>query len=241
MKPKDLKPPFSWESRYVLLEDKVFYIPERYDCSSFAFPGGETIFGNQNPVYIEYCSGNGDWIIDQAQANPDANWVAIEKRFDRVRKIWSKRENLGIKNLLVTCSMAQTVTKEFIPEGSISKIFVNFPDPWPKDRHAKHRLFQPPFIEELYSILKDKGELIGVTDDPDYIQQILEVVIGHGGLESKFEKPYTKEAWPIEGRDENKSGESGYGKTSYFEALWSRLGRRFYFYRFEKQKELASL
>jgi len=234
MKPKDLKPPFSWESRYVLLEDKVFYIPERYDYAHFTFPGWEAIFGNNNPVYIEYCSGNGDWIIDQALASPQVNWVAVEKRFDRVRKIWSKRENLGIKNLLVTCSMAQTVTNEFIPKGSISKIFVNFPDPWPKDRHAKHRLFQPPFMKMVYGALKEGGELIGVTDDPDYIQQILEVVTGHGGLHSQFEAPYTKEAWPEEGEDK------GYGKTSYFQALWSRLGRRFYFYRFEKQKELAS-
>lgn len=228
MKPKDLKPPFSWETRRVTLEDRVLCIPERLDYSSFSFPGWESIFGNSNPVSIEFCSGNGDWIIDQALKFPERNWVAVEKRFDRVRKIWSKRENLGASNVLVVCSMAQTFADAFVPKGSIAQVFVNFPDPWPKDRHAKHRLYQAPFVSMLHELLTDEGDVIGVTDDKPYMEQILHELMQHGGFSPQFEAPYIRSEWPS-------NGEGSYGKTSYFEALWTRLGRSLNFYHFKKK------
>jgi tRNA (guanine-N7-)-methyltransferase len=228
MKPKDLKPPFSWETRRVTLEDRVLCIPERIDFSTCSFPGWKSIFENDHPVAIEFCSGNGDWIIDQALKFPERNWVAVEKRFDRVRKIWSKRENLGAKNVLIVCSMAQTFASQFVPIKSTAQVFVNFPDPWPKDRHAKHRLYQAPFVNMVYSLLKDEGDLIGVTDDKPYMEQILSEVMEHGGFTPQFEAPYTRPQWPCEEDD-------SYGKTSYFEALWTRLGRSLNFYHFKKR------
>jgi tRNA (guanine-N7-)-methyltransferase len=214
MKPKDLKPPFSWKSRRVVWEDKLLFVPERIEYTEaepLTFAG---------PVYIEYCSGNGDWIIEKALANPDVEWIAIEKRFDRVRKIWSKRENHSIKNLTIACGMAQTITTHFLVEGSIERIYINFPDPWPKDRHAKHRIFQGPFIEDMARVLKPGGRLIAATDDAPYSEQIAHEVLQSNHFTSLFDPPIQTD-WPAYG-------------DSYFHDLWRELGRTIHFFNFER-------
>lgn len=220
MKPKDLKPPFSWSSRRVICENRLLFVPERleYNEGPVAFP---EIFKNSHPLHIEYCSGNGDWIIEKAEAHPEINWLAVEKRFDRVRKIWSKRENRGIGNLMVACGKAETITEHFIGEETADRLFINFPDPWPKDRHAKHRIFQEPFIEQMARILKKQGDLICVTDDPAYSEQIVKEVLGNSRFESVFEPPM-QASWPEYG-------------ASYFHDLWLKLGRTISFFHFRKK------
>jgi len=212
MKPKDLKPPFSWKERRVLFEGSVLYVPERLSYEKLELPKFN---------HIEYCSGNGDWIIEKAEESPDIQWLAVEKRFDRVRKIWSKRENKSIKNLTIACGKAETITKHFLKSGSVEKIFINFPDPWPKDRHAKHRIFQQPFIEQMARILAPGGELICATDDVDYSGQILAEVLGSKQFTSLFDPPIQSKC-------------PGYG-GSYFRDLWERLGRQIAFFHFKKE------
>ena len=145
MKPKQLKPPCSWEDRRVILDDGILFVPDYFDAyDSFTFPGWDSpeVFGTQRPVHVEFCSGNGTWIAEKAQQHPDVNWVAIEIRFDRVRKIWSKKKNLGLDNLFVVCGEGLRSSHHYFPEGSVDTVYVNFPDPWPKKRHAKHRSYQ---------------------------------------------------------------------------------------------------
>jgi len=149
MKPKDLKYPFPWEDRGVIVQDRVWYVPEYYDdYERFTFPGWAhpDLFGNNNPINLEYCSGNGTWIANKAIAEPHLNWVAIEKKFARVQKIWSKISNLGLNNLLVIHGEGYNVTSCYLPDASIREIYINFPDPWPKNRHAKNRLIKGPFV-----------------------------------------------------------------------------------------------
>jgi tRNA (guanine-N7-)-methyltransferase len=83
MKPEDLKAPFTWNARKVMIEDRILYIPTRCETyDDFSFPGWSApdLFGNDNPVHIEYCSGNGAWIAEKAVGNPNINWVAVEKK-----------------------------------------------------------------------------------------------------------------------------------------------------------------
>jgi len=224
MKPNDLKPPFKWSERYILLKDGILYLPGYYDCSSYKFPiwSHEDIFGNQNPVYIEYCSGNGQWIIEQAQKNPHINWVALEKRFDRVRKIWSKRDNLAIKNLFIVCGEAQPFAKHLVAGESVDGIYVNFPDPWPKDKHAKHRIIQSDFVSDCAETMKSGASMVLVTDDDTYRDQMLDVVSSHEVLQSEYPEPYY-----IQNLD-------GYG-GSYFYSLWVELERQINYMRFTKK------
>ena len=225
MKPKQLKAPFTWDERKVLLQDRVWYVPSYYsDYQSWEFPGWShpDFFGNEQPVVVEYCCGNGAWITEKAQQHQDKNWIAVEKRFDRVRKVWSKIQNLNLSNLVIVCGEAQTVTQQYIPRESIQEVYVNFPDPWPKERHAKHRLIQPAFVKGVTRVLQKKGTLTLVTDDPGYSEQSIAVLLAEQGLVSCHPDPYYVTEWP------------DYG-ASYFDSLWREKGRTIRYHTFIKK------
>lgn len=225
MKPKHLKSPTNWENRKVIIHDRVWYVPEYFDrYEEFKFPGWDSseLFGNANPVQVEYCSGNGAWIEAKALANPHLNWVAVEKKFERVRKIWSKIQNHQLKNLIVICGEGFLATSLYFPKQSVSEVFINFPDPWPKRVHAKHRIVKPSFVEEMNRILVDQGKITLVTDDPDYSQIMVDCLCGNVHFESLYPQPFYY--------NEHK----GYG-TSYFDQLWREKGREIRYHEFRKK------
>jgi tRNA (guanine-N7-)-methyltransferase len=216
MKPKDLKYPFSWASRRPHFEDAVLFVPDYYDRhQEWHFPGFEVLFGNSRPVVIEYCAGNGTWIAEKAK-NSSANWVAVECRFDRVRKIWSKAKNYQLSNLITVCGEAEIFTEAYLPSQSVTEAYINFPDPWPKEKHAKHRLFQLPFVEELARVVQKSVTV--VTDDEPYARQIESEMVQSGMWRVSR---YTTE-WP------------DYG-TSFFDTLWREKGRTIHYFTFERK------
>ena len=224
MKPKDLKSPFKWEERHVLLQDRILFVPNYYsNYKEFTFPSwdDEQIFGNTNPIHLEYCSGNGQWICDKALHNPGINWVAVEKRFDRCKKIWSKINNYSLNNLFIVCGEGLTATQYYFPSNSIESIYVNFPDPWPKDRHAKHRIVNSSFIEQCYRLLNKKGELNLVTDDPTYREQMISVTLDSQKFCSEYKPPY----FTTENHE--------YGE-SWFCSLWEGKKRTIHYMKFIK-------
>lgn len=219
MKPKDLKSPYRWADRKPLLEDRVFYVPDYYDNhQEWPFPGWKTIFGNDKPVIIEYCTGNGTWLAEKAK-DSSKNWVAVEWRFERVRKIWSKMKNYGLANFFIISGEAQTFTREYLPEACVDGVYINFPDPWPKDKHAKNRLFQQSFIEQLARTVKPGGTVTVVTDDATYSEQISREMLTHPVWVSDFPAPYYTTEW------------EGYG-TSYFDTLWREKGKAIHYFQF---------
>lgn len=223
MKPKDLKHPFSWDQRRVLLDDRIWYVPdylESYD--TFTFPGFEAIFGNAHQVNIEYCSGNGTWIVERCQQEPLMNWVAVEKQFVRARKIYSKLKNLNLNNLLVVCGDGRIVTEAYIPNSSVKEVYINFPDPWPKDRHAKHRIVQPSFVSELERILQREGLATIATDDVAYSEQIIDIFHANEAFRSIHPAPFYQNTQPHYG-------------NSFFERLWRSKGRSIRFHSFNKK------
>jgi tRNA (guanine-N7-)-methyltransferase len=168
MKPKHLKCPFTWETRAPVFTEGVLFVPEYYQAHGQISWG----FSRSAPIYIEYCSGNGAWIIDKAMAHPEFNWIAVEKRFDRVRKIWAKARNRQLTNLLVVCGEALPFTEHYLEADRIAGCYVNFPDPWPKEKHAKHRLFQPAFVQQVSRVLLPEGKVTIVTDDAPWAEEI---------------------------------------------------------------------
>lgn len=223
MKPQDLKFPFAWEKRQPLIVDNIFFIPKFYDRhEEWVFPSwsDSQLFNREAPVQIEYCSGNGAWIIEKAKAYPEMNWVAVEKRFDRVQKIWSKMKNNGLCNLFIVCGEALCFTTHYVPEDSFESIYINFPDPWPKGRHAKHRLLQEDFITELARV--SKKDAIIVTDHKDYADRIGKIFLNHPSWIPAFPSPYFITEW------------EGYG-TSYFDTLWRLKGMTIHYLQFLKR------
>src|SRR3990167_3581078 len=107
MRPKDFPILFSWEERRPLLHNGMLCIPRYYqEHDQFCFSAAE-VFENDKPLCIEFCSGNGEWIARAASLYPDYNWIGVEKQFKRTRKIWSKKQNFGLKNLLPVCGMGE--------------------------------------------------------------------------------------------------------------------------------------
>lgn len=208
MKPKDLKYPYRWEDRRPLLKDDVFYVPDYY-IDHEKWDGS---FPLSPKMYIEFCSGNGEWILKKAIDEPEVTWIAVEKDFERVRKIVSKRTNMGVKNLLVVSGLAEPFVQHYLPDGVIERVYVNFPDPWPKDKHAKHRLFKQPFIKEMKRIMKKGAEATLVTDDETYFSQ-MEAEMGREFV-LKTKDPILE-----------------YG-SSFFERLWRDKGREIHFLRY---------
>lgn len=220
----ELSWPYSWEERRVLIKDGILYVPdllESYDA--FQFPGFSSaeVFGNEREVQIEYCSGNGAWIADKARLNPHINFVAVEKKFDRVRKIWKKKKKLQLDNLFIVYGEGLLTTKHYFPEKSITQVYVNFPDPWPKTRHWKNRIVQGAFIDEMSRILQDGGSLMVVTDDPPFSAFVIKEMSAHKHFKSAFPDPYFVQECP------------GYG-SSYFEELWREQGKIIRYHRYAK-------
>lgn len=228
MKPSDLKSPFVWSQRHVVISDRIFYVPplcENYE--EFHFPGWSDpqFFGNDHPIRIEYCSGNGTWIAEKAALNPEVNWVAVERKFERVRKIWSKIKNYHLSNLIVVCGEAKFATRRYFPSESFSEAYINFPDPWPKNRHAKNRLICPDFVGEMRRVLTHEATFTLVTDDPDYSCQMIQAMRCEEGFSSVYPSPFFVHDLP------------DYG-SSYFENLWRGKGKEIYFHRFRKTGEI---
>ncbi|HSW86307.1 MAG TPA: tRNA (guanine(46)-N(7))-methyltransferase TrmB [Rhabdochlamydiaceae bacterium] len=214
MKPKNLKRPFTWDNRRPLICDRIVYVPEYYqNHSEFHFPkwGDPSLFGKQGKVFVEYCAGNGAWIVEKAIQQPEHLWVAVEKRFDRIRKIWSKIQNYKLDNLIAVYGEAQVFTRYYLASDSIDTCYVNFPDPWPKERHAKHRLIQTPFLQELSRVLRPNGTVTLVTDNPEYSGQMIDSMLKTSPWSSSFPAPYFVTEW------------ENYG-TSYFDDLWRAKG-----------------
>lgn len=224
MRPEDLKFPFVGNERYTFLSNHIWFIPEQTSPEkTFTFPGWShpEVFGNNNPVCIEYCSGNGAWIADKAKKFPMINWVAVEKKFVRARKIWSKIKNMGLTNLLVICGAAENATKLYFDAETISDLYINFPDPWPKNRHAKHRIIQTEFVQEMWRILRPGQSLTFVTDDPPYSEWLINIMGDHSGFISEYPDPYYVTEQP------------DYG-SSYFDELWRAKGRTIRYHKFKK-------
>lgn len=139
----------------------------------------------------------------------------------RARKIWSKIKNYELDNLFVICGEGFLATRHYFPSDSVQEVFINFPDPWPKRRHANFRIVQTPFIREMQRILKQDGLLTMVTDDKDYSAAMIKVLLDCDGFDSVYPSPY----FVTDNED--------YG-TSYFEDLWRQKGKEIYYHQFKK-------
>lgn len=124
------------------------------------------IFGNNQPIYIEIGMGKGDFIIENARRYPDINFIGIEKfpsvLVGAIKKIDSFEEK--IPNLRLMKEDALELADVFDCD-EVSRIYLNFSDPWPKKKHAKRRLTSESFLPIYENILKKSGELILKTDN----------------------------------------------------------------------------
>lgn len=121
-------------------------------------------FGNDRPIHIEIGMGKGQFLYTMAKLNPDINYIGIEMYSSVLLRAVQKMEEEELSNLKFLCLDAKEITEAF-GEGEVDKIYLNFSDPWPKDRHAKRRLPSGQFLERYDHILKKDGDLEFKTDN----------------------------------------------------------------------------
>ncbi len=146
-------------AREVMIENQyVFTEPEGMKGT-----WGE-VFSNDNPIRIEIGMGKGKFISTLAQLNPDINYVGIEKYSSVLLRAVEKQDELQLPNLRFIRMDAEAITEVF-GEGEVDRIYLNFSDPWPKDRHAKRRLTSRQFFARYNTILKKDGLVEFKTDN----------------------------------------------------------------------------
>lgn len=133
------------------------------------------IFGNNNPIHIEIGMGKGRFLMDMAKVYPFINYIGIEKYSSVLLRAIQKmeREEQPLSNVRFIRMDAETIGNVFEME-EVDRIYLNFSDPWPKDRHAKRRLPSREFLARYDKILKKEGQLEFKTDNKDLFLFALE-------------------------------------------------------------------
>ena len=126
------------------------------------------LFKNDNPIYIEIGMGKGKFIIENAIKNPNINFIGIEKFSSvLVRAIERKENNENDLSNLVFLRFDAEYIEDIFDKSEIGRIYLNFSDPWPKDRHAKRRLTSKEYFKRYDNILCKDGKVIFKTDNKD--------------------------------------------------------------------------
>ncbi len=146
--------------------------PERVPLDIEAlFPGKE--------LWLEVGFGGGEHMVHQAASNPGVGIIGAEPYINGVAMLLGKIRQAGVENLAVHPGDVRDLF-DVLPEGSVAKAFLLYPDPWPKKRHHRRRFVTPDYLEALAHVLRPGAEFRVATDIPDYVRQTLEQVPRHG-------------------------------------------------------------
>lgn len=142
----------------------------------------QSLFGRNAEVVVEIGFGMGDSLVEMAMASPQQDFIGIEVHTPGVGRIMNLIEENGIGNLRVYSEDAVKVLDQCIPDTSLAKVQIFFPDPWHKKKHNKRRIVQPEFIQKLRSRLKPEGIIHLATDWQNYAEQMMEVMSAAEGF-----------------------------------------------------------
>lgn len=189
--------------------DKSSYVienPEIYKSSFYK------LFNNNNPIYIEIGMGKGDFIIENALKNSNINFIGIEKYDSVMVRAIQKVEDKQINNLRFIRMDANKIDTIFDKE--IDRIYLNFSDPWPKDRHYKRRLSSPNFLEKYDKLFKNNKNIVMKTDNRKLFEYSVMSFVDYGyringlsldlhnddiidNIETEYEKKFVSKGYPI--------------------------------------------
>lgn len=173
------------------------------------------IFGNENPIHIEIGMGKGQFIMKLAKEHPYINYIGIERYSSVLLRALQKMEIEPLPNIRFLCMDASIITEVFDKE-EVAKIYLNFSDPWPKERHAKRRLTSRQFFERYDKILARNGVVEFKTDNDDLfafsIEEVAEAgwtldahtfdlhhdpVLNEGNVMTEYEEKFSSLGHPI--------------------------------------------
>jgi tRNA (guanine-N7-)-methyltransferase len=138
----------------------------------FDFP---SLFGNARPVELEIGTGKGRFLLAQAAARPEVNFLGVEWSLKYLRVTKDRAGRSGLMNVRLFRADARHVLQALVPDSSIARVHVYCPDPWPKKRHRKRRFFSPATLVQIGRILVPGGYLDLSTDVREYFEEIREM------------------------------------------------------------------
>jgi len=134
-------------------------------------PRWEEIFGRRAPLAVEIGFGNGEFLVEMAKNYAEWDWVGFETSLTCIVKTGRKLAQSGIQNVRLLLLDGKFGLRELFPDGSVLRVHVNFPCPWPKSRHAERRLVDEDFAQTLRAVLLPQGEFHLVTDALWYAEE----------------------------------------------------------------------
>ena len=126
-------------------------------------------FNNNNPIHVEFGTGRGKFITTLASQNPDINYIAFEIKEEVLVKGVEKAEQANLNNILFAWADVKNIL-DYFDENELSRVYVNFCDPWPKKRWAKRRLTHTNFLNMYEKVLNENGELHFKTDNQNLFE-----------------------------------------------------------------------
>ncbi|MEM7481340.1 MAG: hypothetical protein AAF481_09215 [Acidobacteriota bacterium] len=157
---------------------------------------------------VELGFGKGKYLLRRSQESPERRFLGVEMVTEYYRMLVARARKRGVENLLVLRGEALYLLSAVLPAGFASDLHVYFPDPWPKARHHKRRLFDGETVDLVLGLLKPGGRLWFATDFLDYGELVADLLIGHPELEVERRR----EPWPE-------------GPRTNYEAKYQREGR----------------
>jgi tRNA (guanine-N7-)-methyltransferase len=152
----------------------------------------QEIFHNSNPLLLEIGSGKGEFISLFSVLHPEFNFIGLEsaeKRINNTLKKLSPEQNPNVR--LIRLHIDANISQLF-PAESVSGVFIQYPDPWPKRKHHRRRLIQQDFLSALSIILKPSSRVQITTDNRDYAAWILDEFLTHPSFISVYDEPVLK-------------------------------------------------
>ncbi|MBQ9011475.1 MAG: tRNA (guanosine(46)-N7)-methyltransferase TrmB [Bacilli bacterium] len=190
---------------YIENSDVVINNPEDYKGKY------QRLFGNNNPIHLEIGTGKGNFIIEMAKALPNINFIGMEMYDSVLIRAAQKLENENIPNLKLIKFDATNIENVFSHE--ISKLYLNFSDPWPKNRHEHRRLTSERFLKRYDKIFKDTKIIEFKTDNRKLFEYSLISFVGYGykiedvslnlheddvfNIKTEYEEKFSSKGYPI--------------------------------------------
>ncbi len=179
--------------------------PFRYHEPLSCYPTSDDI---DAATRLEVGPGRGDFLFELARNHPEEVIAAIEIKKKRYYKLIKRVQRFQLSNIRLILGDARVALPCLFRPNQLQSIYILFSDPWPKKRHAKHRLFQAAFVHDLYRTLRDEGELVLAHDDQRYLRESCELLLEHAGFKdvgALREAPllfntFYAEKWREEGR-----------------------------------------